>query len=77
MSKGLSIETMMETITRQLQVELDEVKERAVKKAVEDFERQLREKMAGYTLNVLSYFSVQRHGSDIVITVRKDPTEMP
>lgn len=58
------------SICKSLESHLEAAKETAIKKAVTDFEAELRRTIANYAIQMTDYFSVDRVGQDIVIHVK-------
>jgi len=53
-----------------MQAALIEATEQVIKTAVEDFEKKLRQKLAETTLNVASYYELERMGATLRILVK-------
>jgi hypothetical protein len=66
-----SIEAHREHIGKYLNEQMNEQAERLVKQSVREIERQLRAEVAKFVLSTIDQqYSVERHGTDLVITVR-------
>lgn len=57
-------------VEAKLSQELKIAKDAAIKRAVEQIEAELREKMVDWALDVNKYYSIEKMGEDVVVTVR-------
>ena len=68
-----SAENLLKNVTRALKETIEDEKERAIKNAVKDFEEDLRTRLAFFTLETASYYSVQMDGPALLIRVEQVP----
>jgi hypothetical protein len=58
------------TIRQTVNAEIEQVKEDIIKDAVSSFEKQIRKVVGFVTIDVANYYSIQRSGTDLCITVK-------
>lgn len=63
-------DTMASAIIYGISREADAIKERAIRSAVEEFEKSLREKVLNVSVNLTRFYDIQRSGNNLTITVR-------
>lgn len=63
-------ETMIFSVRKAIQEEADRLKEEYIALAVQEYERQLRERIARSAIDVSSFYTISRHQTDLIITVK-------
>lgn len=69
---GVAVQSsLLSDIQKAVQREADDLQEEAIRTAVEKFERDLRLTMARTVMSVHEYYSAERIGPNLVITVNQ------
>lgn len=63
-------DTMAWAIIDGVSREADAIKEKAIRNAVEEFEKSLRESVLKVSVNLTRFYDIQRSGDNLTITVR-------
>ena len=63
---------LFQLIKKQIEIEVEKAYENAMKQAMEKADIQIKEKLAEISLKLLSHYSVERNGANILITVRNE-----
>lgn len=64
------VELIEDNIREAIRSLIDDARERIIKEATFQFERELRRAAGSVAINVADYFSIERCGSDLVIKVQ-------
>jgi len=68
-TQSSTADALLSDLKKVLEQRIKDLKERIVKEAVAGFEKELREIVGRVTLDLSSYYSVERLGGDLRITV--------
>lgn len=63
-------DTVARAIIEGVAREAEAIRERAIRTAVEDFEKSLREKVLNISVNLTKFYDINRAGDNLTITVR-------
>lgn len=70
---GATFEKQVKAI---IEAEINRAAEPIIKQALEDIEKRMRERVAAAAVHIARQYSMQRHGDDLMITVRIDPDKV-
>ena len=73
MAYNLTEDSVLRAVNTALQEHLAACKEQVIKDALTDLDKKLRDAAGRIAINLTNYFSVERHGPDLVITIRQEP----
>jgi len=63
---------LFQYIKKQIEIEVENAYENAMKEAMDKDNIQIKKKLAEISLNVLSHYTVERIGQNVLITVRNE-----